>query len=48
MNLRKKLPLYFLIAFITANILYMILAPLMIMEKIEKDTASVSQSRGSR
>ncbi len=46
--MKKRLPLYLLIAFIVANILYMILAPLMIMEKIEKDTASISQSRGNR
>jgi len=44
--MKKKLPLYFLIAFIVANIFYMILAPLMIMEKIEKDTAKVTQTRG--
>lgn len=37
--MRKKLPLYLLIAFIVANIIYIILAPLMVMEKIKKDTA---------
>ncbi len=37
--MKKKLPLYLLIAFIVANIVYMILAPLMIMDKIKKDTA---------
>ncbi|GEM_PF-3028391 len=46
MNLKKKLPLYLLIAFIVANIVYMIMAPLMIMDKIEKDTAVKMQERG--
>ncbi len=44
--MKKKLPLYLLIAFIVANIVYMILAPLMIMDKIKKDTAAISQNRG--
>lgn len=36
--MRKKLPLYLLIAFIVANIVYMFLAPILVMEKIKKDT----------
>ncbi len=36
--MKKRLPLYLLIAFIVANILYMFVAPLMVMEKIKKDT----------
>jgi len=34
----KKLPLYFLIIFLAANILYIILAPLYIVDKIEKES----------
>jgi len=44
--MKKKLPLYFLIAFIIANIVYMFLAPMMVMDKIERDTAAISHSRG--
>jgi len=45
--MKKKLPLYLLIAFIVANIVYMFLAPMMVMNKIEKDTAAISHSRGA-
>ncbi len=34
----KKMPLYFLIAFLVANLLYIILAPLYIVDKIEKES----------
>lgn len=44
--MKKRLPLYLLIAFIVANIVYMFLAPMMVMDKIEKDTAAISQNRG--
>ena len=44
--MKKKLPLYLLIAFIVANILYMFIAPLMIMDKIKKDTTTITQERG--
>ena len=44
--MKKKLPLYLLIAFIVANILYMFIAPLMIMNKIKKDTTTITQERG--
>ncbi len=45
--MKKKLPLYLLIAFIVANIVYMLLAPMMVMDKIKKDTAAISHSRGA-
>ena len=45
--LKKRLPLYLLIAFIIANIIYMFLTPMMVIDKIEKDTAAISQSRGA-
>jgi len=44
--MKKRLPLYLLIAFIVANIVYMFLAPMMVMDKIKKDTAAISHSRG--
>ncbi len=44
--MKKKLPLYLLIAFIVANILYMFIAPLMIMDKIKKDTTKITHERG--
>ncbi len=43
--MKKKLPLYLLIAFIVANIIYMFLAPLMVMEKIKKDTSEHLKTR---
>jgi hypothetical protein len=43
--MKKRLPLYLLIAFIVANIIYMFLAPLMIMEKIKKDTTVHLETR---
>ncbi len=46
--MRKKLPLYLLIAFIVANLVYIVVAPLMIKAKIERDTAAVSKSRGTK
>ena len=45
--MKQKLPLYLLIAFIVANIIYMFLAPMMVMDKIERDTAAISHSRGA-
>ena len=45
--LKKRLPLYLLIAFIVANIVYMFLAPMMVIDKIERDTATISHSRGA-
>ncbi len=44
--MKKKLPMYLLIAFIVANILYMFIAPLMIMDKIKHDTKVITKDRG--
>ncbi len=40
--MKKKIGLYLLIAFILANIVYIVMAPLMVMDRIEKDVKAKS------
>ncbi len=40
----KKLPLYLLIAFLVANILYIVLAPLYVVDKIEKESKNPARA----
>ncbi len=44
-DLKKRLPLYFLIAFLVGTMLYIFIAPVYIVKSIEKDSKKPKEER---